>query len=63
MKIIQKLCLQDYQKECFVRNTFGVTYEQYMEDIIDKLLEYNDLGAFSDASKNEVNFLTDLMTS
>ena len=40
-----KIVWQDYQKDCFVKNTFGVTYLQYMEDIIDKLLEYND--AFS----------------
>ena len=45
-------------EKCFVKITFGVTYEQYMEDIIDKLLEYNDSGAFSDKSKNEVDSLT-----
>ena len=56
-----KIVWQDYQKECFVRNTFGVTYEQYMEDIIDKLLEYNDSVAFSDKSKNEVNCLTSVL--
>ena len=50
-----KTVWKDYQKDCFVKNTFGVTYEQYMEDIIDKLLEYND--AFSNTSKNEVDSL------
>ena len=35
-----KIVWQDYQTECFVRNTFGVTYEKYMEDINDSLLEY-----------------------
>ena len=30
-----KVVWQDYQKECFVKNAFGVTFEKYMEDIID----------------------------
>ena len=53
-----KIVWQDYQKECFARNTFGVTYEKYMEDIIDSLLEYNDSGAFSDEPENVVDSST-----
>ena len=50
-----KMVWQGYQKDCFLNNTFGVTYEQYMEDIIDKLLEHNDV--VSSTSENEVDSL------
>ena len=53
-----KIVWQDYQKESFVKNTFCVTYEKYMEDIIDSLLEYNYSGVFSDEPKNLVHSLT-----
>ena len=53
-----KTVWQDYQKECFVKNAFGVTYEKYMEDIIDSLLECNDSGAFSNEPESVVDSST-----
>ena len=50
-----KAVWQDYQKECFVKNTFGITYKKYMEDIIDSLLEYSDSGALSDEPHSVVD--------
>ena len=52
-----KIVWQDYQKELFVQNTFGMSYNQYMEDIIDKLLEFNDSVAVNDTSQQEVDFV------
>ena len=52
-----KIVWQDYQKELFVQNTFGMSYNQFMEDIIDKLFEFNDSVTVTDTNQKEVDFV------